>query len=60
MSNPVEDLKAVLAREKEMLGKVNPICVPASQYDWFVSTAKKYNINAKFDAIKAKWKTDEK
>ena len=55
MSNLVEDLNAVYNREKEKIGKDNPILVPASQYDWFVSTAKKYNINAKFDAIEAKW-----
>jgi hypothetical protein len=60
MNDPVLDIKTIIERKIAEGGKDNHILVPASQYDWFVSTAKKYNINAKFDAIEAKWKTDEK
>ena len=60
MNDPVLDIKTIIERKIAEGGKDNPILVPASQYDWFVSTAKKYNINAKFDTIEAKWKTDEK
>lgn len=55
MNDPVLDIKTIIERKIAEGGKDSPILVPASQYDWFVSTAKKYNINAKFDAIEAKW-----
>ena len=60
MSNPVEDLKAVFAREKEKLGKDNPILVPESFYDTAVRIAEENNISAKIEPVKAVWKTDEK
>ena len=60
MSNPVEDLKAVFAREKEKIGKDNPILVPESLYDTAVRIAKENNISVKIEPVKAVWKTDEK
>ena len=60
MSTPVEDLKDVFAREKENLGKDNPILVPEGMYDTAVRIAKENNIKAKFEPVKAVWKTDEK
>ena len=61
MSNPVEDLKAVFAREKEALGKDNPILVPESLYDTAVRVAKDNNISVKIEPVEAVWKeTDEK
>lgn len=60
MSNPVEDLKAVFAREKEKIGKDNPILVPESLYDTAVRIAEENNISVKIEPVKAKWKTDEK
>lgn len=59
MSTPVEDLKAVFAREKDKIGKDNPILVPESQYDTAVRIAKDNNISVKIEPVKAKWKTDE-
>ena len=59
MSTPVEDLKAVFAREEEKLGEDNPILVPESQYDTAVRIAKENNIKVKFVSVKAVWKTDE-
>lgn len=56
MSNPVEDLKAVFAREKEVLGKDNPILVPESLYDTAVRVAKDNNILVKIEPVKAVWK----
>lgn len=60
MSTPVEDLKAVFAREKEKLGKDNPILVPKSIYDTAVRVVKDNNILVKIDPVKAVWKTDAK
>ena len=60
MSTPVEDLKAVFARDKEKLGKDNPILVPESQYDTAVRIAKENKILVKIEPVKAVWKTDEK
>lgn len=60
MSNPVDDLMAVFAREKEKIGKDNPILVPEGYYDTAVRIAKENNIMVKFEPVKAKWKTDEK
>ena len=57
---PVEDLKAVSAREKEKIGKDNPILVSESMYDTAVRIAKENNIAVKIESVKAKWKTDEK
>lgn len=59
MSNPVEDLMAVFAREKDKIGKDNPILVPESQYDTAVRIAEENNTKVKFEPVKAKWKTDE-
>lgn len=56
MSNPVEDLKAVFTREKEVLGKDNPILVPESLYDTAVRVAKDNNILVKIEPVKAVWK----
>ena len=55
---PVEDLKAMCAREKERINKDNPIFVPGSQYDTAVRIAKENNIAVKFEPVKAVWKTD--
>lgn len=60
MSTPVEDLKAVFAREKEKLGKDNPILIPESFYDTAVRVAEENNIKVKFESVKAVWKADEK
>ena len=60
MSNPVEDLKAVFAREKEVLGKDYTILVPESLYDTAVRVAKDNNILVKIEPVKAVWKTDAK
>lgn len=60
MSNPIEDLKAVFAREMEMTGTDNPILVPESLYDTAVRIAKENNISVKIEPVKAVWKTDEK
>lgn len=60
MSNTVADLMAVFAREKDKIGKDNPILLPESQYDTAVRIAKENNIKVKFEPVKAVWKTDEK
>lgn len=60
MSTPVEDLKAVFAREKERIGKDNPIFVPEGMYDTAVRIAKENNIKVKFEPVKAVWKTNAK
>lgn len=61
MSNPIEDLKAVLAREMEMIGADNPLLVPESCYDTAVRIAEENNISVKIEPVKAVWKeTDEK
>lgn len=59
MSNPVEDLMAVFAREKDKVGKDNPILVPENLYDTAVRVAKDNNILAKIEPVKPVWKTDE-
>lgn len=51
MCDTVLDIKTIIERKIAQGGKDNPILVPTSQYDDFVATAKKYNINAKFCAI---------
>ena len=56
MSNPVEDLKAVFAREKEKIGKDNPILVPESYYDKAVRIAKENNIAVKIEPVKEVWR----
>ena len=56
MSNPIEDLKAVLAREMEMTGTDNPILVPESCYDTAVRIAEENNISVKIEPVKAVWK----
>ena len=60
MSNPVEDLKAVFAREIEKHGKGYSIFVPESQYDTAVRITKENNIKVKFVPVKAVCKTDAK
>lgn len=55
MSNPIEDLKSVLAREMEMTGTDNPILVPESLYDTAVRAAKDNNILVKIEPVKAAW-----
>lgn len=59
MSNPVEDLKAVLSREMGMTGTDNPILVPESCYDTAVRIAEENNMSVKIEPVKAVWKTDE-
>lgn len=56
MSNPVADLMAVFAREKDKIGKDNPILVPESQYDTAVRIVKENNIKVKFEPVKAAFK----
>lgn len=51
---------AVFAREKDKIGKDNPILVPESLYDTAVRIAKDNNISVKIEPVKAKWKIDEK
>lgn len=53
MGTPIEDLKAVFAREKERIGKDYPILVPESYYDTAVRVAKDNNILVKIEPIKA-------
>ena len=60
MSNPIEALKAVCAREMEKIGKDNPILVSEGMYDAAVRIAKENNIAVKIEPVKAVWKTDEK
>lgn len=54
--NPVRDMKAVYAREKERIGKDNPILVPEAVYNVAVDIAKQ---NEKDVTIKAVWRTDK-
>lgn len=56
MSTPIEDLKAVFAREKEGSGKDNPILVPEAVYDVAVDIAKQ---NEMYVTIKAVRRTDK-
>ena len=56
MSNPVEDLMAVFAREKDKIDKDNPILVQESLYDTAVRVAKDNNILVKIEPVKAVWK----
>lgn len=60
MNTPVADLMAEFAREKDKIGKDNPILVPDNLYDTAVRLAKDNNILAKIEPVKAVWKTDEK
>ena len=60
MSNPVEDLMAVFAREKDKIDKDNPILVPESCYDTAVRIAEENNISVKIEPVKAVWETVEK
>ena len=54
--NPVDDLKAVCAREKERIGKDNPILVPEAVYNVAVHIAKQNEMGV---TIKAAWRTDK-
>lgn len=56
MSNPVEDLKAVFAKEKDKIGKDNPILVSEGMYDAAIRIAKENNIAVKIEPVKAVWK----
>lgn len=58
MSNPVEDLMAVFAKEKDKIGKDNPILVPENYYDTAVRVAKENDIAVKIEPVNAVWKTD--
>lgn len=60
MSNPSEDLMSVFAREKDKIGKDNPIFVSEGMYDTAVRIAKENNIAVKIEPVKAKWKTNAK
>lgn len=55
--NPIDDLKAVYAREKEKIGKDNPIFVPEAVYDVAVDIAKQNEMDV---TIKAVWRSDKR
>ena len=55
--NPIDDLKAVYAREKEKIGKDNPILVPEAVYDVAVDIAKQNEMDV---TIKAVWRIDKR
>lgn len=54
--NPVDDLKAVYAREMEKVGKDTPILVPEVVYNAAVDIAKQNEMDV---TIKAVWRTDK-
>lgn len=55
--NPIDDLRAVYAREKEKIGKDNPILAPEAVYDVAVGIVKQ---NEMAVTIKAVRRTDKR
>lgn len=56
MSNPEADLMAIFAKEKDKIGKDNPILVSEGMYDTAIRIVKENNIAVKIEPVKAVWK----
>lgn len=55
--NPIDDLKAVCAREMEKIGKDNPILVPEAVYNAAVDIAEQNEMDITIEAV---WRTDKR